>query len=519
MKFDDYKNLVFVESSRLKLKEPAVLLKKSEILQKEGEDTIKRYPKFLTIRNMVSAIIRDKWLVPCPICGELENYDQCIRRTPKPTCGKESCRQEAIKRTSLKKYGASMFMNSEKFIEQKRANGWKPWNSYCKREENTKFINNYYKVKQRLKDNHLSGIETIEEYKGIVNPETKKHYVYTFTCDVCGLKFDGTLHSRDFPFCRNCHPKQYRNVKFIKDENEVTKFVRSSVEEREIGEFCEKLGFDTVYNHKGLIGDTNKEVDIFIPNVNVAIEYNGLYWHSSKFNKRFEHRDKTNECIKNDVKLIQVFEDEWKYKKRIVMNRLRSILGKSQGKIYARKCIVKEIDVENAKKFLNKYHLQGYVQANVKLGLFYKNRLVAVMTFGKPRFNKNYEWELLRFATIGNFSINGGCGKLFKFFTNNYDGSIISYSDRRWGTGEVYQKVGFEKIGVSEPNYFYINHDKRFSRYLFQKHKLKDKLSIFDENLSEVENMKNNGFYQIWDCGNDVFSYQPMKNRGFDIAP
>lgn len=100
MKFDDYKNLVFVESSRLGLKEPAVLLKKSEILQKEGEEMIKRYPKFLNIRNMVSAIINDKWLVPCPICGELENYDQCIRRTPKPTCGKESCKRESIKRTS-----------------------------------------------------------------------------------------------------------------------------------------------------------------------------------------------------------------------------------------------------------------------------------------------------------------------------------------------------------------------------------------------------------------------------------
>lgn len=519
MKFDGYKELVFDESNRMGLKEPAVLLKKSELLQNEGEQMLKKYPKFLSVRNMISAIIRDKWLVPCPICGEMENYNQCIRRKPKPTCGKESCRLESIRRTSLDRYGATLYMNSKEFIEQKRVSGWKPWNYKLPREQNSRFIKNYYKVKQRLKENHLSGIETIEEYKGIVNPQTKQHYRYLFTCDVCGLKFEADLHSRDFPFCRKCHPKKYRNVKFIKDDNEVTKFVRSSVEEREVGEFCEKLGLETIYNYKGIIGDTNKEVDIFIPKLNVAIEYNGLYWHSSRFNKRFEHRDKTIECNKNGVTLIQIFEDEWKFKKRIVKNRLKSILEKMKKRIYARKCEVREIDVELAKKFLNKYHLQGYVQSNIKLGLFYMNRLVGVMTFGKPRFNKKYNWELLRFATIGDFSIIGGAGKLFSYFTSNYDGSIISYSDKRWGNGCVYEKIGMSKIGISEPNYFYINHDKRYSRYLFQKHKLKDKLPIFDEGLSEVENMKNNGFYQIWDCGNDVFAYQPTKNLGLCIAP
>lgn len=507
MNIEEYKKLVFEESSRLGLKEPAVLLKKSEKLQKEGEETIKKYPKFLTIRNMVSAIIHDKWLVPCPICGELENYDQCIRRTPKPSCGKESCKREAIKRTSLEKYGSTVYMNSEQFIQKRRDSGYKPWNYGLERKKNTKTYNNYLKVKERLRENHLSGIDNYEDYKGIVNPQTKLHYKYLLTCDVCGLKFEGQLHSRDFPFCRKCHPKKYRTVKFIKDDNEVTKFVRSSVDEREVGKFCEDLGFEIIYNYKGIIGDTNKEVDIFVPKMNVAIEYNGLYWHSSRYNKRFEHRDKTIECNKNGVKLIQIFEDEWKFKKRIVKNRLKNILGKSQKRIYARKCDVREIDIELAKKFINKYHLQGYVQSKVKLGLFYKNRLVGVMTFGKPRFNKKYEWELLRFVTIGDFSIIGGASKLFSYFTKNYDGSVISYSDRRWGNGSVYQKIGMTKIGVSEPNYFYINHDKRYSRYLFQKHKLKDKLPIFDESLSEVENMKNNGYYQIWDCGNDVFEF------------
>lgn len=505
MNIEEYKKLVFRESELLKLKEPAVLLGKSEKLQKEGEDVLKRYPKFLTVRNMVSAIIHDKWLVPCPICGELENYDQCIRRTPKPSCGKESCKREAIKRTSLEKYGSTIYMNSEEFIQKRRDSGYKPWNYGLNRKKNTKTYNNYLKVKEKLRENHLSGIDTYDDYNGIVDPITKLHNKYLLTCDVCGLKFEGQLHSRDFPFCRKCHPKKYRTVKFIKDDNEVTKFVRSSEDEREIGSFCEKLGFDVEYNKQGFIGNTNKEIDIFISNKSIGIEFDGLYWHSSRFNNRHEHLEKTEACIEKGIKLIHVFEDEWKFKKRIVINRLKSILGKTVGRIFARKCDVKEIDVSLARKFLDKYHIQGYVQSNVRLGLIYKNRLVAVMTFGKPRFNKKYEWELLRFATLGSFNVVGGVGKLFKYFTNNYQGSVISYSDRRWGNGSVYEKIGMKKVGTTSPNYFYINHEKRYSRYLFQKHKLKDKLPIFDENLSEVENMKNNGYYQIWDCGNDVF--------------
>ena len=118
MNIEEYKKLVLDESKTLNLTNPKILIGKSEILQCEGEELLKRYPKFLTVRNMVSAIINDKWLVPCPICGELENYDQCIRRTPKPSCGKESCKREAIKRTSLEKYGSTIYINSEEFIQK-----------------------------------------------------------------------------------------------------------------------------------------------------------------------------------------------------------------------------------------------------------------------------------------------------------------------------------------------------------------------------------------------------------------
>ena len=143
----------------------------------------------------------------------------------------------------------------------------------------------------------------------------------------------------------------------------------------------------------------------------------------------------------------------------------------------------------------------------MRLGLFYKNRLVAVMTFGKPRFNKKFSWELIRYATLFNFNIVGGAGKLLNYFKHNYSGSIITYADRRWSEGNLYKKLGFDFKGYTKPNYFYTKNLLRLSRYKCQKHKLKNLLKEnFDPNLSEHQNMNNNKFYKIWDCGNMIFT-------------
>jgi hypothetical protein len=112
---------------------------------------------------------------------------------------------------------------------------------------------------------------------------------------------------------------------------------------------------------------------------------------------------------------------------------------------------------------------------------------------------------LLRYVTVGSFNVIGGAGKLLSYFRKNYTGSIISYADRRWSQGNLYKSLGFTLLQLSTPAYFYVKDGIRFSRIKFQKHKLKDELEIFDENLSEKENMENNGYFQVWDCGNKVF--------------
>jgi hypothetical protein len=174
----------------------------------------------------------------------------------------------------------------------------------------------------------------------------------------------------------------------------------------------------------------------------------GDYWHSEKYKPSEYHLNKTLECEKIGYKLIHIFEYEWLNKQDIIKNKLNFYLNSYKECIYARKCMVKEISVSDKNKFLNKYHIQGEDKSKIKLGLFYQDELVAVMTFGKPRFNKNYEYELIRYATSKH--VIGGAGKLLKYFERNYKPkSIITYADRRFSQGNMYSKLGFTLDHIS----------------------------------------------------------------------
>jgi hypothetical protein len=214
-------------------------------------------------------------------------------------------------------------------------------------------------------------------------------------------------------------------------------------------------------------------------------------------------------CKDIGYQLIHIFEDEWILQNKIVKARLKAILGLTKRSIYARKCEVKEIDNNIKNKFLEKYHIQGQDLSSTKLGLFYKNRLVAVMTFGKRRFDDKEGFELIRYCTMANFNIIGGAGKLLSYFRKMHPNtSIISYADKRWSTGNLYKQLGFTLLHESGLNYFYIHPSdplKRHNRISFQKHKLENILEDFDPLLSEAQNMVNNGYSRIYDCGNYVF--------------
>ena len=254
------------------------------------------------------------------------------------------------------------------------------------------------------------------------------------------------------------------------------------------------------------------EYDIFIKEKKIAIEYNGLYWHKEGKKDKFYHLKKSQLAQQENIRLIQIFEDEYIFKKEIVVSRLKSLLGTPDRRIYARKCSVKEINSKEKDSFLNKNHIQGTDKSKVKLGLFFENELVSVMTFGHPRLalgskkNNRQIWELVRFASTLNTQVVGGAGKLLKYFERNYKpDEIFSYSDKRWSDGGLYKALGFEYSHTSRPNYWYFDEKemKRYHRFNFRKDVLNEKLEFFDPKLTEIENMMINGYSRIWDCGND----------------
>lgn len=283
----------------------------------------------------------------------------------------------------------------------------------------------------------------------------------------------------------------------------------TSIEQQEITTFINSLGYMTTSNDRSIISPL--ELDIVIDDVKICIEYDGLFWHSDSGAGRYKryHLNKTIAADQAGYRLVHIFSSEWLQKQDIVKSRIRSILNHNE-KLYARKCTVHALGFGEVKDFLNSNHIQGKCTSSINYGLKHGDELVAVMTFGKPRFSQEVEYELLRFCSKLNTTIIGGASKLFKQFIREYNPStIISYSDKRWNTGNIYATLGFSHTHDSEPNFYYFKPDdanpKLYSRIAFQTHKLADKLEIYDPSLSAWQNMKNNGYDRIWDCGNSVW--------------
>ena len=184
---------------------------------------------------------------------------------------------------------------------------------------------------------------------------------------------------------------------------------------------------------------------------------------------------------------------------------LKNKLGLTENKIMARKCEIKELDTKQAKEFCENNHIQGYVGSSVKLGLFYGDEVVSVMTFGRLRKSMNStgddnEYEMLRFCNKLNTNVIGGANKLFKYFIKNYNpNKIISYSNKRYSNGELYEKLGFKYIHDSQPNYYYIIGKQRKHKFNFRKDKLIKE--GFDPNKSEHQIMMEREIPRIYDCG------------------
>lgn len=354
------------------------------------------------------------------------------------------------------------------------------------------------------------GYPTLSEIKESI--DTEKYEIISFPkktdteklivkCKKCGWISEHFIYNgigkkiKDLPLCKNC--EKYSS----KEEYALRHFLMNN------------------YNKTILINDrliiSPLELDIYLPENKLAIEFDGLHWHSFKKdfplcrnNNKDYHKMKTIYCLEKGIQLIHIFEDEWLFKQDIVKSRLRNFLGIYDQKIYARKCQILEIDKEISRQFQENNHIQGAVTSKVNLGLYFEDELVSLMTFSKPRFNKKYDWELVRFCNKLNYHIPGAASKLLTFFERNYKPrNLLSYADRRWSKGNLYEKLGFKLDHISSPDYWYVTPKYliRESRLKYQKHKLPQLLEHFDPSKTEVQNMLENGYEQVFDCGNLVY--------------
>lgn len=282
--------------------------------------------------------------------------------------------------------------------------------------------------------------------------------------------------------------------------------------ENEVSDFVERLGAKVDRHRKDLLNGL--EIDIYIPDKKIGIEFNGTYWHSEEIKGKTYHLNKTLRAYKKGIHLIHIFEYEWvdEQKRRKILDMLRRMINPSSNIIvYARKTELREVGSSESTEFLEENHLQGSINSSINYGLYYNNKLVALMTFGKPRFNKEYQWELHRLAYKNGVVVVGGADKLFKhFIKENNPTSIISYCDISKFDGHVYPRLGFKATlsDITEPNYMWVESHTNIAlpRYKTMKHKLLA-AGLGTPDMTENDIMESLGYTKIYDCGNLRFTW------------
>jgi len=371
------------------------------------------------------------------------------------------------KKTNLSKYGVE-FVNQNIEIKNKSAE--------------TKRYNSIEKFIKKYKEKNII---TVNYEKNILNGKCEKHGEYQL-----GLSAFYHRMRSDSILCPECN----KLGRFTGLEKELVSFIKN--------------------NYNGIIEENKRslfnneiEIDIFLPDKNLAFEFNGLFWHCELNKDKNYHLNKTEKCEKLGIHLIHIYEDDWLFKNNIVKSRILNLLDKSM-RIYARKCEVKKIeDNKLIKKFLEENHIQGYVGSKYKYGLYYNDELVSIMIFGNPRIlmnQNNQHLELLRFCNKNGVNVIGGASKLFKHFIYEVKPeSILSYADRSWSQGNVYLKLGFNLVSITKPNYHYIIERQKKYRFNYAKYKLINQ--GFDCNKTEHEIMLERKMYRIYDSGSLKF--------------
>jgi len=327
-----------------------------------------------------------------------------------------------------------------------------------------------------------------------------------------------------------CQPKAHNKlIELNINYSKINKMY--SIAKKEVVTYIDEL--ITKYNKPYKIIENHrinqKEFDILIKEddkIILGIEYDGLYWHSyrkdthrPKSYYRSKHLEKTEIAIENGFQLLHIFENEWKHpdKSLIWKSMIKNKLNITDDKIYARNCSVRYVKSSDATEFVKNNHIQGKNNRGViKIGLYHKDELVLIGTFGTPQFVNDYKkgsYEIIRLCSKLDTQVVGGASKLLAYFIKMYNPKqIISYANRRWSEGEVYKQLHFTLDGKIPPNSYYIdvnNYNKMYHRRKYQSHIVKNILKEnYNENISSMDNaVQSLNVMVIWDSGNYKFTY------------
>jgi hypothetical protein len=394
--------------------------------------------------------------------------------------------RDRFKNTMLHRYGVDNPMKYTKFKSDRKLT--------CLSKYNVEYSLQSEIIKSK------STKKSLEKYGSEHHTQSDKYRNFKICNDINYIRYLGNNISEFYCeyghkfeiFIVNYHARLNSNIKSCTICNPIGD--SKSIKEKELLEYIKSIYFYEVVSgyRDGL------EIDIYLPELNLGFEFNGLYFHSNKFKEKNYHLNKTDYFKEKGIRIIHIWEDDWVLRKEIVKSQISNLFKINNEKIFARKCSVKVVNIKDCKQFLDENHIQGKVNSSLKLGLYYEDELVSLMTFDHNEGRKSMEdggWNLNRFCNKTGVNVVGGASKLLNYFIKNYYVKrIVSYADKDWSVGNLYEVLGFKNIGGNGPDYKYIVDGCRVHKSRYKKSKL-------NSTLTEAKQMELNGINKIYDCG------------------
>jgi len=434
------------------------IAKLDEIKKKQEQTNIEKYGFKSSFQN---SDVREKWKTNVKSKYNVEHIFQL-----------KSVKDQS-KLTSLERFGTEHFVQSTNYKDKLNKIGF------------SEKIKNTYLSKHIEKYNNID-LEFYNIRDRVLDVASKK-CGHTFSIHYDSLK---RRIENGYEYCTICNPINSGQ----------------SQEEKILIDWIKSLSIDIIEKDRKL----GIELDVLIPGLNIALEFNGLYWHSELYKDKYFHLNKTKICKENNIELIHIWEDDWIYKKDIIKSIILNRLNLLNSKIFARNCEIKIVCKNEKNDFLKLNHIQGSCNSSINIGLFFQSELISLMTFGQRSINGKKEFELLRFCNRINTIVIGSASKLFNFFIKNYNfESLTSFADISQFSGNLYSKLGFHYQHTSDPNYWWVIDGVRHHRFAYNKKRLVKQ--GFDSTLTENQIMYSRGYFRIFGCGQDKYIYKTIK--------